>query len=51
MAEMRLTVSGFIDRINESDWIISDVSHSLSGSGGLSSSLNAVRPAAYTASS
>ena len=51
MAEMRLTVSGFIDRINESDWIISDVSHSLGGSGGLSSSLNAVRPAAYTASS
>lgn len=47
MAEMRLTVSGFIDRINESDWIISDVSHSLSGSGGLSSSINAVRPAGY----
>lgn len=44
MAEMRLNVSGFIDRINESDWIITDVSHSLSGSGGLSSSLNAARP-------
>ncbi len=47
MAEMRLKVSGFRNRISELDWIVADVSHTLDSSGGLSSSLNAVRPAAY----
>lgn len=47
MAEMRLQVTGLRRRVSELDWIISDVSHSLSGSGGLSSSLSAVRPAEF----
>ncbi len=46
MAEVGMKLNGFVPRVNELDWVVSEVNHQLDGSG-LTGSLNLVRPMSF----